>query len=433
MGKARIVIVGGGFAGVWGAMGAARLLHRRGAMDRVAITLVSPGPALVIRPRLYEADLSGVRVSLARLLPPLGIEHLPVAVAKIDADRRVLRLAGGGGELRYDQLLICAGSEVPLPEASRGAHRLDTYRRALALNRAALALGARAERGAGVVVVGAGFTGIEVAAELSDLFRRAISSSARPSRGVTVSLVERADRVAPAFGPDARREIESALGSLEVQVRTNSEVVGVDDAGVTLSSGERLEGGLALWAGSPRASGLTGQLGVELDRHGRLPVDSYLATGIEGVWAAGDAAAAAADPRHRAPMSCQHAIPQGRQAGENAAAALLGVSPGRYAQPLYLTCLDLGSAGALITSGFDRNAILARGRSGKRFKRFVNRSLIYPPAGEDPALLLELGRRRTPGRAGSAIQRAALRSAAVRGIVASRAVDRADRHSTAHG
>src|SRR6478752_8055152 len=112
MGQARIVVVGGGFAGVWAAMGAARLLRGKGAEGGVAISLVSPDDALVIRPRLYESDLSGVRVPLACLLPPVGIDHRHAAVERIDVDRRKLTFADMNGELRYDQLIICTGSEV---------------------------------------------------------------------------------------------------------------------------------------------------------------------------------------------------------------------------------------------------------------------------------------------------------------------------------
>jgi NADH:ubiquinone reductase (H+-translocating) len=218
-----------------------------------------------------------------------------------------------------------------------------------------------------------------------------------------------------------------------VRIRTGARVVKMGRRGATLASGERLAGELTVWAGSPRANRLNSEVGVTLDAWGRLPVDSDLATGADRVWAAGDAAAAIADRRHRAPMSCQHAIPQGRQAGENAAAALLGISPRRYRQPLYLACLDLGSAGALLVSGFERDTIIARGGAGKRFKRFINRSFIYPPAGEDPAQLLALGRRTTPGRAGAVAQEIALRNNAVRSLLISRWEDRAARYATEYG
>jgi NADH dehydrogenase len=156
-----------------------------------------------------------------------------------------------------------------------------------------------------------------------------------------------------------------------------------------------------------------------------------LATGIDGVWAAGDSAGVTVDGKHLAMMSCQQAMPQGRQAGENAAAAVLGRSPGRYAQPLYLTCLDLGSAGGLLTCGPERDKIIAVGEQGKRFKRWINRSLIYPPASGDAGEMLGLGKLATAGALAATIQRMALRSKALRNMMISRSDDRAEQFSAA--
>jgi NADH dehydrogenase len=432
MKQKRIVIVGGGFAGVWAAMGAARLLRGQGAEDRIGITLVSPDDALVIRPRLYEADLGGVRVPLSRVLAPVGIEHRQARVDGIAVDGRKLTLAGPSpAELEYDQLVLCAGSEVRLPGGADGVHCADSYRQAVALREAVAGLGKRSGAPFSATVVGAGFTGIELAAELSDRLRAAARDAGASPAQASVHLVDQADSVAPEFGPRARAVIEDALSSLGVQTHTGVPVSQLDAEGVTLAGGERIDGGLTIWAGGPRASTLNEQLGLALDAQGRLEVDAQMATGVDGVWAAGDSAAVSVDGQHLAMMSCQQAMPQGRQAGENAAAAVLGRPPGRYTQPLYLTCLDLGSAGALLTCGFERDRILARGERAKRFKRWINRSLIYPPAGEDGAELLRLGKAATPGPLTAKIQQLALRSNTVRNAVVSRAEDRAERYSTA--
>ena len=117
-----------------------------------------------------------------------------------------------------------------------------------------------------------------------------------------------------------------------------------------------------------------------------------------------------ADPEHLALMSCQHAMPQGRQAGANAAAVLAGGVVKNYRQPLYLTCLDLGSAGALLTAGFERNTVLASGAEAKQFERFINRSLIYPPVGASADALLKLGKTAPAGPLAAAVQQLALRS-----------------------
>jgi NADH dehydrogenase len=431
MRQKRIVIVGGGFAGVWAAMGASRLLRRHGAESRVGITLVSPDDALVVRPRLYESDLSGVRVPLNGVLSPVGIDHRRAMVERIDAGGRRLTLAGHSpteAELAYDQLVLCAGSKVRLPEGAEGVHCVDSYEQAVALHQAVGGLADRPGAPFSATVVGAGFTGLELATELSDKLRGAARASAAD---VSVRLVDQASTVAPEFGPKARLVIEDALRSLEVQAQTGVPVSHVDADGVTLADGERVEASLTIWAAGPRASALNEQLGLPLDAKGRLAVDSHMATGIDGVWAAGDSAAVTVDGKHLAMMSCQQAMPQGRQAGENAAAAILGRSPGRYTQPLYITCLDLGSAGGLLTCGYERDTIIAGGERGKRFKRWINRSLIYPPAGGDATEMLGLGKPATAGALSATIQQMALRSNALRNTMISRSDDRAEQYSMA--
>ncbi len=423
------MIVGGGFAGVWAAMGAARALRQGRAEGEVEITLVSPGDSLVIRPRLHESDLGGVHVPLDCLLPPVGVERRRASVEAIDVDRRTLTLAGDSpGELRYDQLVLSAGSAVSLPEAA-GVHCVDTYAQAVALHDAVELLGAQPDQRFSATVVGAGFSGLEVAAELSDMLRAAAKAARVPPEEVSVRLIEQAATIAPEFGLKARTVIEEALGSLGVESQVGAHVAEVDEDRVMLSGGERIDTSLTVWTVGPRASSLNEQLGLRLDRHGRLSVDSHMATGADGVWAAGDSARVSVDDEHLALMSCQHAIPQGRQAGENAAAAVLGRSLAHYRQPLYLTCLDLGSAGALITSGFERDTIVATGQRGKRFKRFVNRSLIYPPASEKATDLLKLGKLTPPGRVAATLQRMALRSGVVRTALIARGEDRAERYS----
>ncbi len=413
-------------------MGASRLLRRHGAENRVGITLLSPDDALVIRPRLYESDLSGVRVPLSGLLSPVGIDYRMATVERIDADGRRLTLVGHSStELAYDQLVLCAGSKVRLPEGAAGVHCVDSYEQAVALHQAVDGLAERPAAPFSATIVGAGFTGLELATELSDKLRAGARAAGAATADVSVRLVDQASTVAPEFGPKARVVIEDALRSLGIQAQTGVPVSHLDADGVTLANGKRVEGSLTIWAAGPRASALNEQLGLPLDAKGRLAVDSHMATGIDGVWAAGDSASVTVDGRHLAMMSCQQAMPQGRQAGENAAATILGRSPGCYAQPLYLTCLDLGSAGGLLTCGYERDTIIAGGEQGKRFKRWINRSLIYPPAGGDATAMLGLGKPAAAGALSATIQRMALRSNALRNTVISRSDDRAEQYSMA--
>jgi NADH dehydrogenase len=432
MEQRRIVIVGSGFAGLWAALGAAARRRREHAEDKVQVTLISPDGLLVIRPRLYEADLGGVRVPVEGLLSSIGVELRIASVEGIDGGRRRLTFAGQApGNITYDQLVLCAGSALRIPLHPGRIHSVDSHAEARALHEAVAALRQRPAPGYRATVVGAGFTGIEVAAELAGMLGDAArAAGAEPARE-PVQLIESASSVAPEFGPAARAVIGDALGGLGVALRPATSVSQVDEDGVVLADGEQVRSDLTVWACGPRASALSEQLGVALDECGRVAVDEHLAAGVDGVWVAGDCARAFADGGQIAPMSCQHAIPQGRQAGENAVASALGRPLGSYRQPLYLTCLDLGSAGALLTSGFARDDIVATGEQGKRFKRFINRSVIYPPHGQDAAALLKLGGSAPPGRIVARIQALALRNTAIRRSVTSGAADHASAYFSA--
>src|SRR4029453_15765899 len=130
------------------------------------------------------------------------------------------------------------------------------------------------------------------------------------------------------------------------------------ESGVTLSTGEHIESATVIWAAGIRAAPLTQQIPGERDNFGRLLVERDLrVTGVPGVFATGDAAKAACDDiGNYALMSCQHATRMGAFAGNNAAAELLGVATRPYHQKAYVTCLDLGDAGALFTRGWERKA-----------------------------------------------------------------------------
>src|SRR5579875_2774551 len=389
MNSRRILIVGGGPAGVRAAVGAAERLRSARARHR-AVELVNPDPWLVLRPRLYESDLSGVRVPLDAVLGPIGVVHRRGTVTEIDA----------------------AGSTLPLPDGAP-VLAVDTYAQAQALHRRLAGLRDRPGAKFSAVVVGGGFTGVEIAAELAGMLKRAARSAGRRARG-PITLIERGPNPAPDFGPRARSVIERSLRSLGVEVKTGTAVVGVHAAGVVLADGSEVEGELVVWSTGPRASRLTGQVPARRDPLGRVVVDRHLASGVEGIWVAGDSACASVDGRHTALMSCQHAMAQGRLAGQNAAAVSLGEPPRPYRQPLYLTCLDLGGAGALLTCGFDRDTVLATGAEAKRFKRHINRCLIYPPANATAEELLKLGKPEPSGPVVAALTRLALRSRRVR-------------------
>jgi hypothetical protein len=122
-------------------------------------------------------------------------------------------------------------------------------------------------------------------------------------------------------------------------------------------------------------------------------------------------------------MCCQHAMPQGKYAGYNAMSGLGGRHEKLYEQRLYVTCLDLGRWGALLTTGFQRNKVVASGPEAKRFKRYINASAIYPPLDGKPESLLGAAGLPAGGRVASAALATFIASSTARSTVMGRAVD----------
>ena len=377
----KMVVVGGGFAGVWAALAASA--ERRRAARPLDITLVSRDPWLTIRPRLYEDDVSDARVPLDDVLGPAGVERVEADVRQLNWRAHEIVL-GDDSVMSYDRLVLAAGSVVQRATVPGAPHAfaVDTYKEAIALREHLAMLPSRrgddSERFT-AVVIGAGFTGIEVATSLASHMRRVAASAGAPGLARVV-LVERAPAIAPDLGEHARRHVVRALAKLRVEWRSGTEVDAVERDGVRLAGGEWIPAATVILTGGFRANPLTAQLTEQRDVLGRVSVDAYLRVrDVEHVYAAGDVASAAADAAgHIAPMSCQCAIPMGEVAGANAATELLGGRLAPFSHSAYVTCLDLGDAGALFMEGWDREVRLT-GFWAKLMKQVINTRLIYPP------------------------------------------------------
>ncbi|MFC4947325.1 NAD(P)/FAD-dependent oxidoreductase [Pseudonocardia sp. GCM10023141] len=398
-----VLIIGGGFAGVWAAAGMQRTAREAGVgADELRVTLVAAGDDIVIRPRLYESGPEQMRVSLDRILGPIGVRRIAATVTGIDTAARQVTAIGRDGlpsVLHYDRLVLAAGSQVVRPELPGAEHLfdVDTMTGAAGLAGHLDRLPRRAAEGATggdtftAVVVGAGFTGIEVATELVGRLR-AIAGATTPVR---VVLVERADAVGPELGPGPRPEILAALDELGVELRLGVSLTAVTPTGVTLSDGTTIAAATTIWTAGMLASPLTAQVPGRRDRLGRLHVDEHLRVeGVADVYAAGDTAAAQAEDGHHVTQSCQHAVPQGKFVGRNVAADLLGLPAVPFVPDPYVTCLDLGAAGAVLTSGFERSVVMTRDEA-KDLKRSINAQWIYPPVDDGEHILDRADHRQT--------------------------------------
>ncbi len=384
----RILVIGAGFSGMWSALSASRLLDQAGRAD-VEVALIAPKPELHVRPRLYEQNPAGMKASLENIFKTAGIKFIPGLVENIDTQKQEVSTTGPGEDssrqtIGYDRLVIAAGSRLncpPIPGLGEHAFNVDQIADAAKLEAHIHGLASRPESAGRntVVVAGAGFTGIETAAEMPARLREALGADA----DVKVIMVERNADVGPDLGPGPRPVITQALTDLGVTWKLGSGVASVDAKGVTLENGERIETDTVIWTAGARASGLTAQIPAERDPFGRLHVDRNLKVeGLDTVFATGDCAYAAADDEgHYAMMSCQHAMNLGRSAGHNVAADLLGENPIPYSQPKYVTCLDLGPWGAVYTEGWDRQVKMA-GADAKTLKTKINTEWIYPPSGD---------------------------------------------------
>ncbi|WP_448034328.1 NAD(P)/FAD-dependent oxidoreductase [Bradyrhizobium liaoningense] len=378
----RIVVLGAGFAGLWAAIGAARKRDEIGASQRdIEIRLIDRNPYHNIRVRNYEADLGEVALPLPRLLDPVGVSHGLGEVEAVDPVRREISLVTGSGEetLGYDRLVLALGSEVmrpDIPGLAEHAFDVDTYAAALRLEDHLVSLGRSAPSPgrSTVAVVGAGFTGVEVAAEMPDRLARAgITGSHR------IILVDPNPAVGATIGAHARPVIETALASLDIETRLGVRVVSIEAAGMRVNSGEFIPAQTVIWCAGMRASPLAARFPGARDRLGRLLVDPLMRVAdVGGVFAAGDVASSVIDGLHPTVMSCQFARPMGRFAGHNVVADLVGLPMLPLRIDWYVTVLDLGGWGALYTEGWDRE-VRATGAAAKATKQTINRKRIYPP------------------------------------------------------
>ena len=383
--SSRIVVVGGGFAGLWSAASAARARALFAIPENdLDIVLVAPDPFHVIRVRCYEADLAPVRLALDEVLGPINVRRIEARVTGIDPVAGVLTVDNARGaepSLSYDRLVLAAGSSLARPNIPLGREifDVDSYAGAqrLAAHLAALAQGPR-DSGAGTaVVIGGGLVGIEIACEMRGRLRTALGEDV----SVRAVLIDHGE-IGHDMG-EGRGVITDALAALDVEVRPKATVVAVDAGGVLLASGERIPAATVIFATGMRASPLARDLGVTCDRLGRVRVDPFLnVVGVDAVYAAGDCASARADDLgHVTVMSCQHARPMGRIAGHNAVCDLMNRPEDRiaFAAPDYVTILDLGPGGALYTAGWERGVVIAKGAEAKATKQTINGTRIYPP------------------------------------------------------
>jgi NADH dehydrogenase len=384
--KQRILLIGAGFGGMWSALSATRLFDIHGHND-VDVTVLAPQAELRVRPRFYEPNAHQLAAPIGELFDAVGVKFIKGAAETIDVEQKRVGYIDAQGEKQvciYDKLVLATGSRLALPDTpgvAEHAFDVDQIEQAIRLEAHLKSLVNQPQSQARntVVVAGGGFTGIETATEMPTRLRAILGEGA----DINVIIVDRGDKVGGSMGPQIAEKIAEASEETGVKWQLKASVVAVDENGVTLSDGRRIDAKTVIWTTGVRASALTEQIPAERDHLGRLHVDAHLQViGQPDIFATGDVAYAASDDiGNHALMTCQHAIALGRHAGNNVAAQILGVDPTPYSQPKYVTCLDLGAWGAVYTEGWDRQVKLTR-QEGKSLKTQINTVWIYPPAAD---------------------------------------------------
>ncbi|MEU6480065.1 NAD(P)/FAD-dependent oxidoreductase [Streptomyces sp. NPDC047017] len=338
MGRPRIVIVGAGFAGYH----AARTLCRM-SRGKAEVTLLNPTDYFLYLPLLPQVaagilEPRRVTVSLTGTLP--GARLVLGEADHVDMDARTVRYTGpegAGGTLEYDRLVLAVGSVnklLPVPGVAEHAHGFrglpealylrDHVTRQLELASADEDPDSRAARST-FVVVGAGYTGTEVAAHGkmytdAQTRRRPLPGGVRPRW----LLLDVAPRVLPELDERLSRTADRVLRARGVDVRMGTSVREATHEGVLLTDGAFVPTRTLVWCVGVRPDPLVESTGQPLER-GRLVVDPCLQVpGRPEVFACGDAAAVPDldNPGEYTPMTAQHAWRQGRTAAVNVAASL---------------------------------------------------------------------------------------------------------------
>jgi NADH dehydrogenase len=341
----RIVIVGGGFAGVSAGRAFERLAVRGAPVD---VTLISDSNYLLFTPMLAEVASGALEARHISAPVRASVSHTRFRqgrVDRVDTLARTVRLAERDETIPYDHLVLAVGS-VPhtfgLPGVEQHAWTLKNLSDATRLRDHVIGLLERAEQETDpgerrrlltFVVAGAGFAGTETIAELYDLVYGVIRFY--PAIGMDDArfvLVHPANRILPELGPELAAYSLERLQARGIEFRSGARVAEACADRVRLDSGEWVATVTFVWTAGNRPATLAAELPVgDAGPSGRpLPTDPQLrVVGLDGVWAIGDCARIP-DTGHDGdpyPPTAQHAIREGKAVAANIVASIAGRAP----------------------------------------------------------------------------------------------------------
>ncbi len=351
----RVVILGGGFAGLY----AARALG--GAP--VAITLIDRKNHHLFQPMLYQvataalnpADIAApIRSILSR---QKNCRVLLAEALRIDTKTNLVET--NAEPIPFDYLIVGTGASHSYfghDDWERTAPGLKTIDDALDIRRRVFLAYENAERESDpekrrafmtFVVIGAGPTGVEMAGALAEISRRTLARDFRAidPKSARIILIEGVGRVLPPFPEDLSAAARAQLERLGVDVWTGTKVTDMDEAGVTLGA-DRIAARTVIWAAGVQGSALARSLGAPLDRAGKVRVNPDLSVpGAPNVFVAGDLASIQQDGAD-VPGVCPAAMQGGRHVARNIISLATGgaTSPFRYVDKGSFAVIGRGAA-----------------------------------------------------------------------------------------
>jgi NADH dehydrogenase len=340
--KTRIVILGGGFGGIYAALELERTLARD---PSVSVVLVNRDNFILFTPMLHEVAASDLDVThivnpIRKMLRRVQVFHGDVTAVDL-ANRRVHLTHGEDEhphELEYDHLLLALGSITTfygLPGLAERALTMKTLGDAIHLRNHVIECLEAADfecacderdKLLAFVVAGGGFAGVETIAALNDFLRDAVRFYPNLSEDhFRLVLVHGGDRLLPELSTELSSYTLEKLQKLGVEVALGTRVLDLDGRTVKLDNGNAIETQTLVWTAGTEPNPLVRALPVRVER-GRIAVDEFLAVeGWPGVWAIGDCAAV---PDKKAggfqPPTAQHASRQGHVAARNIVATIRG-------------------------------------------------------------------------------------------------------------
>ena len=334
-----VVILGGGFAGT---MLAQRLVRK--LPDGYRVGLLSKDNFITYSPLLPE--VVGASILPGHVVAPIrqmakGTHFYMVKVTDIDLDRREIHYLGDGPEvIHYEQLVLACGVAVNLtmvPGMAKHGLPLKTLGDALflrnrvivRLEQAELRTNPEARRGLTTfLVVGGGFSGVEVAGEITDFLKAAVRYYPRiDKQDCRVVLLHGCERILPELSASLSAFALRKMRKRGIEIRLNARVAKVEDQGVVLDSGERIYGGTVIATIGMAPNPLIAELPIPKKR-GRVETATDMSVpGHPGLWALGDCAAVTnAHDGQLSPPTAQFAIAHAKQLAHNLTRSIKGES-----------------------------------------------------------------------------------------------------------